>query len=457
MRGRHLRLLRWLALAPCLACAPLPPEAGARGFGVEVARGLAPQAARQAGPVRGNAEMAGDFLDLEFQLETGQALAGLSRFEGPITVGFAGDVPPFARADLAALTARLRAEAGLAIREAEAGARPQIVIEFVPRARLKRAAPMAACFVVPGVGSFAEYRTRRSSPDLEWAGVRERTQAAIFVPADTSPQEVRDCLHEELAQAIGPLNDLFRLPDSVFNDDNFNTVLTGFDMLMLRLHYAPEIRSGMSRVEAAAVVPGLLRRLNPAGEGLPATIARPATPQAWKDKVEAAFNSGASPASRQAAAERMLALARAEGWRDARYGLSLYAYGRATLARDPQAAARAYAEAAEVYHALPGGAIHAAHADTQLAALALAAGESARAISLCDGALPVIWRAENPALLATLMLIKAEALESLGRVDAARALRLDSLASARYGFGGERQVRAWMADVAALGAQGRAK
>jgi len=34
-----------------------------------------------------------------------------------------------------------------------------------------------------------------------------------------SPQEVRDCLHEELAQALGPLNDLYRLPDSVFNDD----------------------------------------------------------------------------------------------------------------------------------------------------------------------------------------------------------------------------------------------
>ena len=49
---------------------------------------------------------------------------------------------------------------------------------------------------------------------------------AVFLPGDVSPQEIRDCLHEELAQALGPVNDLYRLTDSVFNDDNFNTVLT---------------------------------------------------------------------------------------------------------------------------------------------------------------------------------------------------------------------------------------
>ncbi len=69
---------------------------------------------------------------------------------------------------------------------------------------------------------------------------------AIFLPGDVSPQETRDCLHEEMAQALGPLNDLYRLGDSVFNDDNFHTVLTGFDMLVLRTYYAPDLRSGMT-------------------------------------------------------------------------------------------------------------------------------------------------------------------------------------------------------------------
>ncbi len=93
-----------------------------------------------------------------------------------------------------------------------------------------------------------------------WIGrrVTEREKAAIFVPADTSPQEVRDCLHEELAQAMGPLNDLYQLPNSVFNDDNFNTVLTSFDMMMLRMHYAPELHSGMTQAEVAGRLPGML-------------------------------------------------------------------------------------------------------------------------------------------------------------------------------------------------------
>ena len=77
---------------------------------------------------------------------------------------------------------------------------------------------------------------------------------------------MRDCLHEELAQALGPLNDLYRLSDSVFNDDNMHTVLTGFDMLILRVFYSPALRSGMTRAEVAARLPAILAQLNPAGQ-----------------------------------------------------------------------------------------------------------------------------------------------------------------------------------------------
>jgi hypothetical protein len=58
-------------------------------------------------------------------------------------------------------------------------------------------------------------------------------------------------------------------------------------------------------------------------------------------------------------------------------------------------------------------------------------------------------------MLATLMLIKSEALENLGQVAEARALRLDSLGWARYGFGSEAQVRARMSEISSLGARGR--
>ena len=87
------------------------------------------------------------------------------------------------------------------------------------------------------------------------------------MPNDASPQEVRDCLHDELAQAIGPLNDLYRLPDSVFNDDNVHTVLTGFDMMMLKAYYSPELRSGINRGQVVQVLPRVFNRINQDGNG----------------------------------------------------------------------------------------------------------------------------------------------------------------------------------------------
>ena len=53
-------------------------------------------------------------------------------------------------------------------------------------------------------------------------------------------------------------------------------------------------------------------------------------------------------------------------------------------------------------------------------------------------------------LLATLMLVKAEALEALGNPAAAAALRLDSQPWARYGFGPDSVVKARMRDIAAV-------
>ena len=84
---------------------------------------------------------------------------------------------------------------------------------------------------------------------------------------------MRDCLAEEITQALGPANDLYRLPDSIWNDDNFHGMATPFDMLILRALYQPELQSGMTRPEVAAALPGVLDRVNPEGRGLPAAAA----------------------------------------------------------------------------------------------------------------------------------------------------------------------------------------
>lgn len=402
-----------------------------------------------AGTRRPNPEIARDFLDLSFGMESGRALDRLTRFEGPITVAMTGVVPATAPHDLARLLGRMRREAGIDIRTIAAPAPASVTIEFVERRRMQSLVPTAACFVVPRVSSFAEYRGVRRRAVVDWATLETRERVAIFIPSDTSPQEVRDCLHEELAQAIGPLNDLYRLSDSVFNDDNFHTILTGFDMLILRTTYAPDLHSGMTRAEVAAVLPGLLARINPAGRRDAPALPDP-TPRDWIAAIERALGADGSIHKRREAATRALAIAEAMGWRDARMGFSLFAAARMGLADEIAQSVDAFIEAARIYRSLPGGEIHAAHIDMQMAAFALSAGQPRAAIALTERAVPVVQRAENAALLATLLMIRSESLRLLGHAAEARAARLDSLGWARYGFGTEAEVRARMSEIAAL-------
>lgn len=402
---------------------------------------------RAAPPARPNAEIARDFLDLSFRMESGRILPALTRFEAPVRVGLRGPVPATAWADLDRLVARLRAEAGIDIARARSGEPANLILEFLPRATLQRAVPQAACFVVPRDETFAQFRRHRRTGASAWALLETRQAATVFLPSDVAPQEVRDCLHEEIAQALGPLNDLYRLPDSVFNDDNFHTVLTGFDMLILRATYAPELASGMSEAEVARRLPALLSRLNPRGRGGAGRVLSESRP--WIEAVEDALSPRASIGQRRAAAARALALAQSAGWRDPRLAFSYFTLGRVALAREYGLAIRSYLEAARLYNR-PGSEIQAAHVAMQFAAFALSAGRAEEAIAITDRHAPVALRAENASLLATFLLVKAEALDMLGRDDEARAVRLDSLGWARYGFGSEAEVLMRVREIAVL-------
>ncbi|MEM1273756.1 MAG: DUF2927 domain-containing protein [Pseudomonadota bacterium] len=406
------------------------------------------RAALPAPPARSNAQMARDFLDLSFRMESGRDIERLSRFEGPITVAVRDGAPPSLIPDLDRLLARLRNEAGISISRVETGP-AAITIETLPRARMQRAVPQAACFVVPRVSSWQEFRQARGSALLDWTTLTTRETAAIFVPSDVPPQEIRDCLHEELGQAIGPLNDLYRLPDSVFNDDNFHAVLTGFDMLMLRTYYDPALASGMTRAVAAQRLPAILNRLNPRGAGGTAQLIAE-TPRSWIELIETALGRAAAPARRQAAAREALAVAQSRGWSDTRLGFAYFALGRLSLGQQGTSALTAFQAADGVFSRLGQGSIQSAHVDMQLAAFALSAGDPQNALRLTERALPAARRAENAALLATLLMIQAETLAALGRNEEADAVRIDSLGWARYGFGDSESVAARLNEVAAL-------
>ena len=435
------------ALALLLAGCALPPEPPvARREAADLPPMRAFEGAPPALPLPSNAALAQDFMDLTFRMESGAPLPVLTRYEGPIRVGVAGPAAPTLERDLDALLRRLRREARLDIRRARGEA--DVVVETVPRRAMKRLVPQAACFVVPNVASWEEYRRRRHDDALDWTALRTRTRTAIFVPDGIPPQELRDCLHEELAQAVGPLGDLWHLPGSVFNDDNLHAVLTSADMLLLRATYAPELASGMGEAEVAQRLPAVLERLNPGGGPARPVAARDAD-RAYAEAIDDALTEERGDALRRRAAARAASLAEGEG--GAREGFALYVLGRLTLVTDPATAARAFDRAAAVYAADPRTRVHEAHVDVQRAALALRRGAPAEALTLARGGEDAAERGQNAALLATLGFIEAEALDRLGRESEARAARMDGLGWAGYGFGPAEAVRARLGEVASLG------
>ena len=398
-------------------------------------------------PTRSNVDIARDFMDLSMRLESGRDLPVLTRFEGPISVRVTGAAPATLQSDLSRLLHRLRTEAGIDITQKSGPA--NITIQAVTRAEIRRALPQAACFVVPNISNLAEYHSAKRSRVTAWSSLQTRRKVAIFVPNDSSPQEVRDCLHEELSQALGPLNDLYRLPDSVFNDDNVHTVLTGFDMLVLRAFYAPELQSGMTRAQVSAAIPGILARLNPAGEHI-ASRPLPSTPRAWVRAMQTALGPGASNTQRRAAAEKAMRIAETVGLTDHRRAFAHYAIGRIAQNTDPVYAQNQFAAADAYYRRAPVTSLHRAHASAQLAAYAITQGRGHDALSILGPQIAVAERHENASLLAQLMMMRAEALDLTGRVSEARQVRLDSLGWARYGYGSDWAVRAKLREVSNL-------
>ena len=445
-----LSFKRFAALALCFAaaCAQPPAEPTPEPILLDFPQMRGFVAQSPGPPTRPNSQIARDFMDLSFEMESGRPLAILTRFEGPVTVRASEDLPPAAMRDLRALIGRLRSEAQIDISLTTA-TQANIVIQTIPTRAMQRIAPNAACFVVPRVQSWEELRAARNSGILDWGTLERREKAAIFIPNEATPQEMRDCLHEELAQALGPLNDLYSLPDSVFNDDNIHAVLTGFDMLILRTYYAPALRNGMSRDEVAARLPALLAQFNPRGQGAGGMLT-PRTSRLWKASIEEALSDGTSDSRRRQAAARAIEIGRSQGWTGTRAGFAQYAYGRLQIGNDAGQAIAAFNAASRAYSQDPATQIHMAHVALQLAAPALISGDADRAIAITQAAIPVARRHENAGLLSLLMMFQAEALDLRGDTDAGMALRLDSLGWALYGFGNRNAVIDQLNEIASL-------
>lgn len=451
-------MIRATALATCLLAAACTspdsrPSVARAPVSVDIIEGVGfPSRSQPRGVTRSNTTLAQDFLDLTFALESGQRLPGLLRYEGPVRVVLQGrDLAPY-RGDLERLLARLRSEAGIDIRSVESPIGAQLYIEGVSMREIQRVYPGAACFIVPGVTSWDDFRRNAGRDRLRWSDQTTLGTTGIFIPVDSTPQDVRDCLHEEIGQALGPANDVYRLPDSVFNDDNFHSILTSFDMLMLRVLYSGELRSGMPKQAVASRLPQILDRVNPGGRGVGAPRRAPESP-VWKQSIETAMTRRNGPGQRMRAANEAVDIAGAMLPVDHRLAVALMTRGRLSFRSDPAQAAIDFASAYQLLRGRFGtGDIRTAQASLHLAMFALRRGDFAQALSLAETATAPAREGENAVLLSGLLAIRAEAHRNLGNEAASQSNRLESLRWARFAFGDvDGAIARAEAQLAALG------
>ncbi|WP_018632954.1 DUF2927 domain-containing protein [Neomegalonema perideroedes] len=326
----------------------------------------APASSFAAGsPRRANAEMARDFVDLTFRNESGESRAVFARWEGPARVRLAADFAaeaPF----LDSLLAELSATTGLEIRRAAALEPAEIRIRSVRPSRFAAAAPGVLC---------------GSQHTGDWRSLSAFRGGIVDIPADSSSARRRICLIEEIAQLLGPVNDLERAPDSVFNDDGAHAALTPFDRLILRVAYAPELQPGMSPAAARAGAIAAMARLNPAGihGGAPSAPES----QAWSSAYRAVLAAYGRDASGFAAAmARLEAAAAALPHGDHRRVKTLTTRAAAALAQGEAAAAARLAAEARGLARAAGDSVREAEALGLMARAAQATGNPASALAL---------------------------------------------------------------------------
>jgi len=85
--------------------------------------------------------------------------------------------------------------------------------------------------------------------------------AVAFSPLVQGPRVVRQCIIEEMAQAMGLPNDSDDVQPSIFNDRSPDIELTSKDILLLRLLYHRALRPGMTTAEVRRAAPRALSDL----------------------------------------------------------------------------------------------------------------------------------------------------------------------------------------------------
>ncbi len=432
---RTLPLLIIFVLAACAERAPAPAvdDTGRR-------QALAPLpsfpvlgAALPAGNTRyGNDSLARLFVTLAGEFEWDVQRPNLVRFEQPIRVRLEGPGAQAFESFLTRYLAQMRREAGVDIHPAEAGEAANLHVRIIDGRSFGRTVHGAACITTVGDIPWARFAADPERYGARALAAATRLEAAtVFIPDDAPPYLVRNCLLEEIPQALGLGNDLFGLASSSFNDDGAHLWPTKLDYLMLRLLYAPEMKSGLSLPAARARARALLARLNPQGEQappLPSLHRRDLGD--WPDLMRAIFSRRASPEQRQRFVEKALAEVTARAPYSPQHCYTLITAGRVFSRPEPARALALFGEAREVcYRTLGASDIRQARIALESACAHLRLGEAEEAARTAETVWPTLAAHGQDERLAALYTIGADALAVIAP-GSPRAIAMERLARA---------------------------
>lgn len=91
------------------------------------------------------------------------------------------------------------------------------------------------------------------------------TGAMIVIKGELEGVLRSSCIHEELTQTLGLMNDDPDVRPSIFNDDQEFALLTEHDEILLRILYDRRLRPGMEADEARPLLPEIIEEIRPGG------------------------------------------------------------------------------------------------------------------------------------------------------------------------------------------------
>jgi len=434
------RLLLSLPLVLVAACAPVPGEMPVTQGAVPIAAPALPAfpglgSALPAGHTAyDNASLARLFVVLSHEMEGRARRPHLVRYESPVSVGVEGPGGERYGAFLDSFLARLRRNSGIAIAR---GPGPyNLHIRFVDGERFNATLTTAFCVIAPGDVSWEVFAADPvGSSAGEAAKALRIEQMTIFIPDNAPPYLARNCMLEEVPQALGMTNDLFGLGMSSFNDDGAHLWPTKLDYLMLRVLYTPEMTTGLDRRETKTRALGILNRINPAGLAAPPLpMLRQRSLDVWSYLIGRVFSRDASNREIREDVDKALQIVEAYAPMSAQHCYTLVTAGRVLSSPDPGRALRLLDLAGRVCDSAHGVSdIRHARIELEEACALLRLGRFAEVVAVAESIWPVLAAHGQDRPLAALYTMQSEALDAT-EPGSPRAVTARQLAVAWNGY-----------------------